>query len=863
MKKIILIVLAGIIFLKINVLQAQNDHLDANINITRRVEVLLLKMTLDEKIAQLHCYIHYEDEKQIPNEGLGHLSYTFVKEHPEIGTEMYNKMQKHAIENTRLGIPILMHCEALCGTVAYGMTTFPQAIAQASTWNPDLQYRMAEVVAAETKSRGYKQILSPVLNVGYDPRWGRFYETYGEDPYLISRMGVAFVKGFEENGIICTPKHFAANVGAGGRWSYPMHVSELHLREKFFPGFEAVVREANPRCIMTSYNSINGIPCTADKWLLEDILRDEWGFDGYILPDYGALDKLIRVHKVAATKKEAAVMGINAGVDIECPNVDLFDKPLKEAIKEGLVTEERIDEAVRRILKLKFELGLFEKPYFEPEIAKETCHKKEHQHVALKMSQQSIIMLKNQGQTLPLSKNIETITVLGPLGNEIRNGDYSAYGTKRITIYEGIKQLMPNANVILERGADIGSVAIPSVPVANLKTTDGTPGLKAEIFDNMTLSGKPKVVRVDNNVDFNWADGPADPNVPDEKFSVRWTGIFTAPKTGTFNVGLTIDDGGRLYINNELVIDAWENGAVRLVQKPYSFKKGKEYSIKIEYYDNIYNAVCRFGCDAFTTDITAAVEAAKKSDVAVIAVGALDGEGDDRAMLDLTSEQEQLIKEVSQTGTPVVVVLATGTVITMNNWIDDVDAILHAWYPGEKGGQAVAEILFGDVNPSGKLPITYPKTIGQVPWNYNDKVGYTSHYIGIGNEPQFPFGFGLSYNEYQYSSLDLSKKQISENDAIKIKFKVTNKGKYQGDEIVQLYIHDKVASMVRPAKELKRFKRISLQPNETKTVSFTLFADDFKFFNKELEKILEPGDVEVLIGKSSADIVLKEVVTIR
>ena len=655
--------------------------------------------------------------------GIGQLSCTLRLFFPKEGAEFANKIQKFLLKETRLGIPMMVHDECLHGCAAKGCTIFPQSIGLASSWDSDLMKEVSIVIGKETRARGIHHSLSPTINIARDPRCGRTEETYGEDPHLTIAMAISFIEGVQSQKAIATPKHFAANlVGDGGRDSNEIHLSERELREVYFPAFKACIQKANALSLMAAYNSIDGVPCSCNKELLTDILREEWGFKGFVVSDYHSVLDIYTRHKTASTKAEAAKKALEAGLDMELPESDCYEELLR-LVKEEKLSEDIIDEATRRILRAKFWLGLFDNPYVDPEYAKEICDCTEHRKLALKAARKAIVLLKNDG-VLPLAKDLKSIAIVGPNANKARLGGYSGYGVKIATPLEGIKN------------------------------------------------------KVSQNTEVYFSEG--------------------CKLTGTS-------------------------------------KEGFEEAINI----------------------------AKKSKVAILFVGnsspETEGEQRDRCNLDLPGVQEDLVKEISSTGTPVVVVLINGSAVTMSKWIDKAGAVVEAWYPGEEGGNAIADILFGDYNPGGRLPITFPKTVGQLPLYYNYKpTGRIYDYVDLrGKQALFPFGYGLSYTNFEYSHLKINPEKISPEEKINISLDIKNGGRCKGDEVIQLYIHDRVATVVRPIKELKGFKRITLEPGETKRVDFTLTSEDLAFYDINMNLVVEPGIFEVMIGSSSEDIRLE------
>jgi len=758
-----------------------DKYLDKSLSIDERVEDLLSKMTLEEKAAQLKSRIFafwktivdfvenlpLEDlnEEQLNdfNNSIFNAVFESVFRRPEIhniisrnlvknswlkalegeqkipigqfacvlrdfspreSAEFANKIQKYVLENSRLKIPILIHDECLHGCMAKGSTIFPQAIAMSCTWDPELIREMAVAIGKETRARGIHQALSPTINIARDPRCGRTEETYGEDPYLASKFAVAFIEGLQSQKVAATPKHYAANfVGDGGRDSYPIHFSERLLREVYFQTFKAAVEKAGAMSIMSAYNSIDGVPCTANKWLLTDVLRNEWGFKGYVVSDYMAVTHLITKHRVASSKEEAAKLALEAGLDVELPDSDCFEN-IVNLVKQGKLNQEVLDNAVRRVLRVKFWLGLFDDPYVDPDYAEKINDHPAHRELALKIARESIVLLKNDSDILPLDKNIKKIAVIGPNADIPRMGGYSGYGVKIVTPLEGIKN------------------------------------------------------KVSKSTEVYYAQGC------------------------------------------ELIGDS---------------KKGFEEAIKI----------------------------AEKCDVAILFMGdsvpETQGEQRDRHNLDLPGVQEDLIKAICATGIPVIVVLINGSAITMTKWINDVKAVLEAWYPGEEGGNAIADVLFGDYTPGGKLTITFPKHVGQLPLYYNHRpTGRVDDYCDLrGRQALFEFGYGLSYTKFKYSNLRLSKEKVPIDGVLEVSFDIENIGKFDGDEVAQLYLRKEYSQVARPVKELKGFKRISLKKGEKKTVTLKLTEEELGFYDRNLNFVVEPGRYEIMIGSSSEDIRLR------
>ena len=825
----------------------------------RRLEDLIARMTLEEKAAQLQNYhlqhIKFEN-KIIGREGIGGIGYERYESNPapELAAKEINAIQKFLVDSTRLGIPAIIHGEALHGVCSNGFTIFPQAIGMASTWDLELMSQVANAISAEAKTIGIRQVLSPVLNVARDVRWGRTEETYGEDPYLISRMGVAFCKAFEEKGIVTTPKHFVANFGDGGRESFPPHLSERILREVYFPGFKACITEAGSRSLMPAYNSFDGIPCHTSEWLLQDILRGEWGFEGYVVSDYAGLNRVYVSHGTAANPVETAAQGIKAGMNRELPKVSVYGTPLVEAVRNGFLNEEDLDQAVRDVLKVKFELGLFENPYIDPQVAGKIPNSSKHRQIALEAARKSIVLLKND-KTLPINQEIKKILVTGPIADEAKTGGYSGWGVEKISILDGIQNHAPEG-VSVEH-LKVGT--IDHIPLPAIDRKYFVDSVKASYFANREVEGEPEVIKREDDLHIIYhGRGPVNGIPEREPFSVRYETKIKAPYTQEGNLSLKMEGGARLYVDGKLILDLWNSYETNKII-PFSFEKGRIYDVRLEYRSRNENGFVSLGWDILPfseTDAGKAVKASENADAIVFVAGISEGEQKDRANLNLSVSQEKIINELAKTDKPLIVMLMNGSAVTMENWIASANAIVEYWYAGEEGGNAMGEILFGKCNPSGKLPITFPVSVAQLPLYYNYKpLGRGSgDYLDMSGKPQFPFGHGLSYTNFEYSNIKLDKDTIRIDEDVDVKVTVKNTGKFDGDEVVQMYINDVYASTSRPIKELKGFKRIHLRSREEKMVTLTIKPEHLAVYDKNMKYVVEPGDFKIMIGSSSEDI---------
>lgn len=847
---------------------------DAGAPVEARIPDLLERMTIEEKFWQLFM-LSTRLEGDIGKYTHGAFGFQISSSGDTTGSAAYvNDLQRFFVEDTRLGIPIIAFDEALHGLVQLGAVVFPQAIGLAATFDTALMHRLSKAVAVECRSRGIRQVLSPVVNVASDVRWGRVEETYGEDPYLASEMGTAFVSEFEKLGVITTPKHFIANVGDGGRDSYPIHLNERLLREIHLPPFEACIVRGHSRSVMTSYNSLDGTPCTASDWLNNRLLKEELAFGGFIISDAGAVGGANVLHFTAHDYTEAAEHALNGGLDVIFQTSYDHYPLFIEAFKRGAVDRRVIDRAVGRVLKVKFELGLFEEPYVDMNETSFVLERDAALRLAREAAQKSIVLLKNENNTLPLKKNIKTIAVIGPDAAEARLGGYSGPGERKISILDGIRSRIGiSTGVTYAKGCERISSEFVTVPSEYLSCSPGDTlqrGLAGEYFDNIDLSGKPVFTRVDPRIRFQWTlYSPESQKLPNDFYSVRWTGKIKAPVAGRFKIGIDGNDGYRLYLNDDLLIDNWKKVSRRTVLREYQFEKNKEYSIRIEFFEPTGNArielVWNIGSASDgNIEMDEAVKLAGQSDVTVVVAGIEEGEFRDRATLDLPGRQGELIKRITATGKPVVVVLVGGSAVTMNDWLESVPAVLTVWYPGEQGGHAVADVLFGHYNPAGRLPVTFPVGEGQLPLVYNHKpTGRGDDYADLTGQPLFPFGFGLSYTSFGYSDLSFDRQRISATDSVVVRFKIKNTGTMAGDEVVQLYIHDEIASVARPVTELKGFERIHLKPGEVKKASFLITPGKLSMLDKDLKRVVEPGDFRIMIGSSSKDIRLRGMLTVE
>jgi len=846
-----------------------------------RIQDLLKRMTPEEKFWQ--CFMIPGDLDNVPkgqyahgifglqvsagNQGggvAGQLLKYNANEDAERLTEKINAIQKYFVEESRLGIPIIPFDEALHGLMREGATAFPQAIGLSATFNPELMKEVSTAIAKESKLRGIRQILTPVVNLASDVRWGRTEETYGEDPFLTSVMGVNFVSSFENQNIITTPKHFLANVGEGGRDSYPIHWSKRYLEETHLIPFQKAFSQGKSRSVMTSYNLLDGRPSTANHWLLTEKLKKEWNFKGFVISDASAVGGANVLHFTAKDYDDASAQAINAGLDVifqtEYQHYKLFIPPFLD----GRISKERIDDAVSRVLRAKFELGLFENPYVSNKDIEE-LKKINHKPLAEKVAVESFVLLQNNNQTLPISENVKKILVVGTDAVDARLGGYSGPGNKKVSILDGIKNFVKNKNIEITytKGIDWNLKNFTTVPTEFL-SFENQKGLKGNYFSNSDLKGNPAFEKQDEQLNFKWTLYSPDPEkLQPDNYSVRWTGKLEAPNSGKYQLGLRGNDGFRLYVNGKLLIDNWEKLTYSTKTVDVDFLKGQKSDIVVEFHENRGEAnielIWNYGLNDYQKDFNDALKLAQNADYIIVTAGIHEGEFQDRSSLSIPGNQEQFIHEVSKLNKPTTVVLVGGSAIKTTDWKDKVGAILDVWYPGEEGGSAIAKVLFGAENPSGKLPITFPIEEGQLPLVYNHHpTGRGNDYYDLSGEPLYPFGFGLSYTNFEISDLQLNKTKYFEKDKIVAKVNVKNTGAKAGSEVVQLYIKDLLASVSRPIIELKGFKKVYLKPGESKQITIEVPVKELQFLDSKMNWIVEKGTYRIMIGNSSKNLPLKQ-----
>ena len=851
---------------------------DASLDIESRVADLLSRMNIEEKIRELDMYSSNSLTEggrlaiDKATETLDGKNIGSVHDYYPETAEAANEVQKFIIENGRLGIPALFIEEALHGYIDEGATSFPVPIGLASMWDVEAMEKVGKVIGSETRAVGVHMVLAPTLGIGREPRWGRVQETYGEDPYLAARKGVAIISGMQgediknDDAIISEPKHFGIHsIPEGGKNTAPVYIGEREARSNFLYVFEKAFKETGALGAMAAYHDWDGVPAAGDPWLLKKVLRDEWGFKGMVISDLGAIKRLEGIHFTAKNAQEAISQSIKAGLDMQFYDYTHEDyrQGILGALDEGLMSMEDVDRAVSSVLYVKFRLGLFENPYTDVKLEAERHGNQKHKDLALETAHKSIVLLKNEDDILPLKKGTKNIAVIGEMANKAILGGYSRKSIDTdVSIMEALKDTDYNVNFV-DVGVPNGIVEV--VDERFLRTESGERGLVAEYFANPDLSGEPTLTRIETEISQYYHNLSPAPGVPSDNFSIRFTGYLVPELDGVYDIQILADDISRLYINGELFIDNWDTALKnQWTKKSIRLEKGKKYAIKLEFAEfdkNANNAIYwRIRPDAKRENMfDKAIRAARKAEVAILVLGEKDGngEGKDKASLELNTYSKRLLKEVATSGTPIVLVLQNGRPLALKDEIESVNAVLETWYAGEKGGQGVVDILTGKVNPSGKLPISFPRISSQLPIYYNQKRSSISPYLDESIDPLFAFGHGLSYSSFEYSDINVGKSTITTTEEQKVSVKIKNTSDVKGTEVVQLYITDLFGSVSTPKIQLRGFQRVTLDPDEEKEVTFTLLPDDLALWNRDMKRVVEPGEFEVKVGAASNDIRLK------
>ncbi|NOY76509.1 MAG: hypothetical protein GXO76_01435 [Calditrichaeota bacterium] len=770
-------------------------------------------------------------------------------------------MSSHGIP--RLNIPALQMANGPLGVGGVPATYFGAGISFAATWDTSLIYRVGQAIGGEARHYGKQIILGPCVNIQRLPIGGRNFESYSEDPFLSAQMAVAWISGVQSQKVAACVKHFVCNDQEFQRNDVNVVVDERTLREIYLPPFRAAVQKAHALTVMAAYNRVNGYYATANRRLLTDILKKEWGFSGLVMSDWDAT--------------HSTVGAALAGLDMEMPGPPrFFGDSLAAAVRDGRVPRTVIDEHARRILRVMARLGLLDENTSPKSLPLDTLA---HRKLAREVAEESVVLLKNQNHQLPLNRaKIKSLALIGPWAEEAYlagGGSSSITPFRSQSLVQAFRQKLGSHVQIRSLKAVTFVQEYPAVPSRFLLPPEGMKGLhgvKGEYFNNLHLKGKPVITRLDRAINFNWGKGSPDKAVHPDRFSARWTGKLVPPKSGFYRLGVKSNDGSRLFVNGKLFVNNWGNHDFQLRSKRIFLEKGKPVAIKVEYFEvgNVAGVRLEWEPDAPETIDPRALTLAGQSDVAILCVGlnhSFEGEGLDRAGMDLPGAQNKLIREVARVQKHTIVLLFGGTPVTMTSWVDSVPAILDAFYPGQEGAAAIVDILLGDANPSGKLPVTFPAAYKDNPTFpffpgtndrlvYGEKIWVGYRYYDTRNiEPLFPFGFGLSYTHFTYSDLNLSTHNLHSDESLRVNLNVTNSGKRAGDEVVQLYVRDEKARVPREFKALKGFSRVHLLPGETKAVHFKISPRDLAFYDVGSKRwVTEPGWFQVRVGSSSRDI---------
>jgi beta-glucosidase len=825
---------------------------DPKFSVEQRASDLVSRMTLEEKISQL-----------------GHTADSV----PRLGIPEYNWWNEG------------LHGVARAGSA----TVFPQAVGLAATFDEPLMHQIADVISTEFRAKyvatlhpdgsavWYRglTVWSPNINIFRDPRWGRGQETYGEDPYLTARMGVAFITGLQGADdkylkTVATAKHFAVHSGPEAtRHSVDVPVSRHDMEDTYLPAFRATVTEGKAESVMCAYNSINGPPACANSVLLEEHLRKDWGFRGYVVSDCGAVTDIANGHQFTKSLEEGVTTAFKAGMDLVCgaprTRVKAERDALLNAVHQGLLPESVIDQSLRRLFSARIRLGMFDPASLVPysRITPSENDTEAHRQLALTTARESIVLLKNEHNFLPLKKSPANIAVIGPDADDLDAliGNYAGTPSKPATILAGIRKRFAQSKVVFVEGTGLTGPITKAIPADALYTDEGRTehGLRSEYFSNLELQGSPVMARTDSTVDFAWGDTGISKDLP-SNYSVRWTGVIVPPESGEYVVGFVGQDGYRIWLDGKLIGEDWNvhHPATTATQK-VQLEKDHAYSVKIEFFQTIRSAEARLVWSLPGGQTHQAIDAARNADVVVMVLGLsprIEGEemkvnaegfaGGDRTKLDLPAPQEELLKRVHAAGKPVVLVLTNGSAMAVNWANENLPAIVEAWYPGEEGGTAVAEALAGDFSPAGRLPVTFYKSVDQLP-PFEDYSMAKRTYRYFDAAPLYPFGYGLSYTSFAYKNAKADHAKVSAMDTVNVSVDVTNTGAMAGEEVVQLYLtHAGVAGA--PLRELRGFQRVHLGRGQTKTVTFTLHERDLSIVDEAGKHRIVPGAVSVWVG---------------
>lgn len=859
---------------------------DCMLSAQERAEDLVARMTTEEKIRQTDQFFVRDFARLSPEGKVEAIDWETMKAsmgNMSVGSvqlrgctpALANAMQRYAVEQTRLGIPFLFSEEALHGFFDEKATCFPQQIALAGTFEPELGKKMGQCIAAEARAYGVHETFSPVMDLTRDPRYGRVEESFGEDTYLGGEFAREIVKGMQGRDLKCPdtvaaePKHYVGyGTPVGGLNCAPSALGRHEVFAWCLPVFEQAFVEGGAWNAMCSYNSIDGQPVASDRELLTDVLRGQYHMPGFVRTDLTAVSRLYDNHFTAADKPDAIRQGLEAGVDLQLYDFthEEWMEGILKLLGSGKMKEEVLDRACMRVLKLKFALGLFENPYVDEERYARVANCEKHQQTALEIARREICLLKNEGGLLPLKSGYKRIAVVGPGADQPALGDYCTDfdPSHMVTVLEGIRSLAgEKTEVLYEKGCGyLGEGIVPFHP-GWFRSKEGA-GLTGRYYNGWEMEGEPVVTRVDPMIQFNWIYAKPHPGLDANRFSVVWTGTLKAPESFEGCIGISSQDSMRLYVDGELVVDSWgEKRGADPVE--FSFELGREYEIRLEFRNDGRGARVILGYNRGKENPRAAKRLVESADLAVVCLGdsvETCGENLDRARLTLPGKQLEFLQEMEKTGTPIVLILQNGRPLELTWEQEHIPAILECWYPGEKGGTAIAEVLFGKISPSGRLPMSFPKALGQVPCHYNRLPGGGRRYVETDWEPLYPFGYGLTYTSFSYSDLRIEgdgtlARDVENGAMVTVCFTVTNTGTAAGAEVAQLYVRDLCASSVKPLRELAGFKKVFLKPGESRRVVLRLGKRQLRTLNMRYEWHVEPGEFCVMAGDNAENVLLE------
>ena len=856
--------------------------------VEERLDDLLSRMTTEEKIMQTDQYFSGDFTTQDENGkviAMDMQRFAELMHGNSVGSVQLrgmtaaqaNTVQRYAVENTRLGIPFLFSEEALHGLFTNNATSFPQQIGLAATFDPALGREMGHAIASETRACGIHETYSPVMDLIRDPRYGRSEESYGEDTHLCAEFARETVRGMQgkslkdPDAVAAEPKHYVGYGNpVGGLNCAPSTMGRHDVFSDCLPVFEAAFVDGKACDAMCSYNSIDSIPVSMDHEILTDVLRGQYGMPGFVRSDMTAVSRLYDWHFIAESPEEAIRLGLEAGVDLQLYDFphDVWQNAIAHLIEEGKMKMSVLDTACRRVLRMKFLLGLFENPYTDENRAESVLRCPEHLAVAEKIAEKSVVLLKNDG-LLPLKKDLRRVAVIGPAADTVSYGDYTEYRGREgaVTVLDGIRAAVsPETEVVYARGCNFLGQALHPFNPGMLRDEDGGFGLTGRYYNSPVPEGTPVQVRSDRTINFNWIFSLPNPELDANCFSVAWTGSVIMPHTMDGCIGLSTQDSMRLYVDDELLIDGWGKDKSADQALDFHFEAGRAYKIRIEFVNDGRGARVIFGYSAGRENFSAAVEAARKADVAILCMGdneETSGENFDRTDLNLPGRQLELVQAVYATGTPVVLVLQSGRPVTANWENDHLPAILEAWFPGEQGGTAIARTLFGDAIPGGRLPITFPRSVGQIPCHYSRRPGGGKKYVEMDWMPLYPFGYGLTYTTFAYRDLQPDRAKIAPDESVTVSFTVENTGPFTGDAVPQLYVRDLFSSVVKPERQLAAFTRVTLAPGEKRCITLTVGPRQLRTLGADYVWRVEPGQFELQLGDNAENILLRTDLTVE